>query len=138
MVTPQIHLGTVFKLDSTQGGTFVTQPNVIVVDPPPRERPVVSAAELGQDFAGQDVGQEGESQFSFEQHWGPTDTEHLKFDTLMGSRAEADCQIVSSDATAITDEFSFKVVSISRGQITANEMRKRTVTCVRTSAITTS
>lgn len=134
--TRQIGLGTLLKVDSTQGGTFVTVPLVDGVTPPPRSRARIDAKVLGDTLDVPLLGIEEVSEFSFMHHWHPGETEHEKADTLFGSKDEFDVQIVYPFATPVTDEFTVQCVELAPEQITPTGAIKRQVTLLRTTAIT--
>jgi hypothetical protein len=134
--TRQVGLGTLFKLDSTQGGTFVTHPLTDSVTPPPRNRARIDSLVLGDTLNVPLLGVEETSEFPVTYHWHPGETEHEKLDTLFGSKAEFDVQVVYPFATPVTDEFSVRCVELTPEAITPTGTIKRTATLLRTSAIT--
>lgn len=134
----QIALGTLLKVDATQGGTFVTQPLVDGVTPPNRTRSEIEGKALGDTLDVPLLGIEAPSRISFTQFWHPGETEHEKLDTLFGSKDEFDVQIVTPHGTPKTDEFTAQVVEITPEQLTPTGAYKRSVTLLRTTAITRS
>lgn len=136
--TRQVGLGTLFKVDSTQGGTFVTHPLTDSITPPPRDRARIESLVHADTLNVPLLGVEETSEFSVTYYWHPGQTEHEKLDTLFGSKNEFDCQIVYPFATPVTDEFSVKCVNLSPEAITPTGAIKRTATLLRTTAITRS
>ena len=136
MASKQAALGSIFKVDATQGGVFASHTLVEQVTPPPRVREEIDAKALEDTLDVPLTGIEGVSKVELVQHWHPGDTEHEKLDTLFDSQDEADFQIVSPHGTPVTDEFSGKVVGLTPETLEPSGAWKRGATILRTSDIT--
>lgn len=134
--TKQIALGTIFKLDATQGGTFVAVPLMQNLTPPVRTRAEIESNALGDTLEVPQLGMESKSQMTFAHFWHPGQTEHEKWDTLFDSKDEADVQIVTPHGTPVTDEFTVQVVALTPQTLETNGMFRREITLNRTSDIT--
>lgn len=138
MATKQISLGSLLKVDHDQNAVFESMTLVVEITPPPRTRAETDGNDLGDTLEVNLLGRESQSKMEFDQFWHPGDTEHEKMDTLFGSKAEADFQIVTPHATPVTDEFSGQVIGLTPESLTPTGAYKRKVTIQRTTAITRS
>lgn len=135
MASKQVALGTFFKIDDDTLG-FDNQTLVQEITPPPRMRAQIDADELQDTLSVPELGIEEKSEVQYMQIWHPGDTEHEKLDTLFGSMAAFDVQIVTPHATPVTDEFSAKCVGLEPEALGVDGLYRRRVTLVRTTAIT--
>lgn len=136
MASKQIALGTILKTDHNTDATFESMTLVDQITPPARTREEIEGKSLGDTLDVPLLGIEAPSRLEFTQYWHPGDSEHEKLDTLFGSKAEFDLQVVTPHSTPVTDEFSGQVVSLSPEQLTPSGAYKRQVVVLRTTAIT--
>lgn len=136
MASKQIALGTILKTDHNTDATFESMTLVDQITPPARTREEIEGKALGDTLDVPLLGIEAPSRLEFTQYWHPGDSEHEKLDTLFGSKAEFDLQVVTPHSTPVTDEFSGQVVSLSPEQLTPSGAYKRQVVVLRTTAIT--
>lgn len=137
MATKQIGLGTLVKVDENDDGTSHTTVTIVMdATPPARKRARIGKTSLDDTLATFAAGIEQESEFQFTQYWHPTDTQHASIDTLFGSKAEVEWQVVYPFATPITDEFEGWVSDLEPQQIAVDGMITRRVTIQRTTATT--
>lgn len=137
MAVKYIGLGTVFKVDENDdGATHTTITVVISGTPPPRTRELIDGTELSATLATYEAGIEQHSAYTFTQFWEPGDSQHESIDTLFGSKAVVEWQIVYTTAVAKTDEFEGFVSGLEPQPIVHNGIYQRQVTIQRKSAIT--
>lgn len=135
MAAKWIGLGTVFKVDENDDAANHTAITLVMSGtPPPRTRVRIPAVALSDTLATDELGIEGVSDFVFTQFWEPGDTQHESIDTLFGSKAEVEWQIVYTSGE--TDEWNGKVVDIVPQAIVHDGVYQRQVTVHRTGAIT--
>ena len=136
MATKQVGLGALVKVDDDGDASFTTVGLTRSITPPPRSRALVDGTALEDDLAVNEAGIEEASELSFTQFWHPGDTNHEIMDTLFGSKAKVDWQIVYPFATPVTDEFEGFVSALAPEQIEPGNIISRQVTVQRTGAIT--
>lgn len=132
----QAAFGSIMKLDSTNGGTFVAIPGVIQATPPPRMRKEIDALELGDTVDVPLLGIEDKSEFRITVHYDQGDAEHVKFTTMFDGNIEGACQVVTSHGTPITKEFTVRCKKIEEQDYEPNGTIQAVITFQRTGAIT--
>jgi hypothetical protein len=137
MATKYIGLGTVFKVDENDDGNSHTTITLVVTGTPPgRTRELVDGTSLSDTLSTYEAGIEQHSQMVFTQFWEPGDTQHESLDTLFGSKAVVEWQIVYTTGTPKTDEFEGFVSGLEPQAIVHNGIYQRQVTIQRKSATT--
>ena len=137
MADKQIGLGTLVKVDEDANGSGHTTVTLVMsTTPPGRSRENVDITAIDDTLMTYAPGQEQHSQFVFRQMWDPLDTVHEHMDTLFGSKAIVEWQVVYCGSGVATDEFEGYVSNLEPQEITANGRIERTVTIQRRGAIT--
>lgn len=137
MASKLLGLGTVVKVDENDDGSSHTTCTLVMnVTPPARERELIDGTTLSDTLATYEIGIEQHSEFVFTQVWEPGDTQHESIDTLFGSKAVVEWQIVYTNGTPKTDEFEGVVSRIGPQTIETNNLVMREVTVQRKGVIT--
>lgn len=137
MAAKLLGLGTVAKVDENDDGTSHTVVTLVTeLTPPARSRELIDATTLSDTLATYSPGIEQHSEYVFTQYWEPGDSQHESIDTLFGSKAIVEWQVVYTNGTPKTDEFEGFVSALTPAAITINGIVSRSVTIQRTSAVT--
>lgn len=135
MANKYLGLGSVFKVDEDDNGSGHTTITLCVDGTPPaRKRVRIDATALTDTLSTYKMGMEDFSEFSFTQFWDPVDTQHASLDTLFGSKAVVEWQIVFTSGE--TDEFEGFVSELSPATIVKDQLLTRKVVVQRKGDIT--
>lgn len=127
--------GTVLKVDEDANGTGHTTITLVVdCTPPKRSRVRIDGTVLSDTLSTYELGMEDFSEFSFNHLWDPLDTQHVSFDTLFGSKAVVEYQIVYT-STEI-DKFTGYVSELAPSPVVKDGLLSRKVSVQRKSANT--
>lgn len=132
----QVAHGTLCKVDVNNDNSFATLALTREVTPPPREREEIDGRTLDTSFEVPILGIEVKSEFTLNQFWHPGEAGHEELDTAFGAKTEFSFQIVTPHAYAVTMEFDVQVKKLEPAALQPNGTYQRTVTFLRTSAIT--
>lgn len=135
MATKKVALGSLVKVAET-GSAFTTIGLTRTITPPARIRAKVDGTVLADTLATNEPGIEEHSEFEVLQFWEPGDTNHEIIDTLFGSSAKVDWQVVYPFDTPVTDEFEGWVSDMEPEPLEVGNIIGRMFKIQRTGAIT--
>lgn len=136
--------GTIIKIGA-KGGTLVEYGRIETFTPPTQDYEAVEVPELNpQDDTGTaidadptELGDEIFGEFQFTHYWDPMHADADKLDDFWAAKTELSFELVTPHATAgAVLSFDGKLKSLAPAQLVKKDYFKRTVTVLRTSAMT--
>jgi hypothetical protein len=129
--------GALVKVNSNgDGNTYITVGLCTNVTPPPQEKATIDCTAMEDAVAIGEQGIEQLSEFSFEALHDPADTTDDAIDTLYGSGASVNWQLLTIAGTHThTKTFAGRVFGIVPTALDKNGVQKRTVKVIRNGAI---
>lgn len=132
----QIALGTILEIDPAGGTTYAAQTLIAGLRAHGRSRALIDGTALGDTYEEQLLGIEESDQLTFEQFWQPSDTNHELIDTAFDNKDEIAVRITHPHTGDPTEAFDAKVISITPAEAVPTGAVMRTVTLLRTGAVT--
>lgn len=138
MASNQLGLGSLVKVDHDADASYTTVGLVRTITPPARVRIRIDGTVLADTLKTYEMGVEDFSELQFLQLWEPGDSNHEILDTLFGSKAEVNWQVLYGSGPVQTDQFAGKVSDLTPEPIEIDALLARVVMVQRTGAITRS